>query len=111
MTTDKSTKIQLTTDICPGFNRQPRYLNDKEADKEEEDIAAIALVSRSVWVTNTHPFLPLRYAYTVDICVDLLDLLDTRNFVQSLHYQGNEPSASREYSSELLAKLRIKIHS
>lgn len=39
-------------------------------------------------MTNTHPFLPLRYAYTVDICVDLLD---TRNFVQSLHYQGNEP--------------------
>ena len=46
-------------------------------------------------MTNTHPFLPLRYAYTVDICVDLLDLLD-------------EPSASREYSSKLLAKLQIK---
>lgn len=58
-------------------------------------------------MTNTHPFLPLRYAYTVDICVDLLD---TRNFVQSLHYQGNEPlyTISREYSSKLLGKLRIK---
>lgn len=59
-------------------------------------------------MTNTHSFLPLRYAYTVDICVDLLDLLDTKNFVQSLQYQGNELSARREYSSKLLAKLWIK---